>query len=139
MRSVTPIPYSEMASSSYLAPNPSDPSGRIPYRYSTSVDWRAYNKVTLEPVVIYRGPDQQFSDMSEADRCRWRITRGRGSQRTGQPLRTRQSARAEYAARAVDADGAVVNTPVLGHPVAVRCRRPGLKTGCRRFATVRDR
>src|SRR4051794_12976828 len=53
---VTPIPYSEMASSSYLAPNPSDPSGRIPYRYSTDVDWRSYNKVMLDPVVIYRGP-----------------------------------------------------------------------------------
>jgi len=36
--SVTPIPYSEVASSSYLAPNPSDPSGRVPYRYSTTVD-----------------------------------------------------------------------------------------------------
>ena len=67
--SVTPVAYSEVASSSYLAPNPSDPSGRIPYRYSTTVEWRSYNKVFIEPVVIYRGPDQQFGDMSEADKA----------------------------------------------------------------------
>jgi uncharacterized protein DUF3313 len=67
--SVTPVAYSEVASSSYLAPNPSDPSGRIPYRYSTTVEWRNYNKVLIEPVVIYRGPDQQFGDMSEADKA----------------------------------------------------------------------
>jgi hypothetical protein len=66
--SVAPVPYSEVASSSYLAPNPSDTSGRIPYRYSTTVDWRSYNKIIIEPIVIYRGPDQQFGDMSEADK-----------------------------------------------------------------------
>jgi len=67
--SVKPVPYSGIASSSYLAPNPSDESGRIPYRYATAADWRAYNKVVVEPVVIYRGPDQQFGDMSEADKA----------------------------------------------------------------------
>src|ERR1700722_2681470 len=65
--SVTPIPYAEVASSSYLAPNPSDASGHMPYRYSTAIDWRFYNKVVLEPVVICRGSDQQFGDMSEDD------------------------------------------------------------------------
>ena len=29
---VTPVAYSEVASSAYLAPNPSDSSGRMPYR-----------------------------------------------------------------------------------------------------------
>jgi hypothetical protein len=113
--SVTPIAYSEVASSSYLAPNPSDPSGRIPYRYSTSVDWRAYNKVMLEPVVIYRGADQQFGDMSEADKTalanymRTRFTKELGnrfalaSQRGPNTLRVR-----------LTLTGAVVNTPVLG-------------------------
>ncbi|MEH2469938.1 hypothetical protein V1281_000815 [Nitrobacteraceae bacterium AZCC 2161] len=66
--SVAPVPYSDVASSSYLAPNPSDTSGRIPYRYSTTVDWRSYNKIIIEPIVIYRGADQQFGDMSEADK-----------------------------------------------------------------------
>src|SRR3982074_950087 len=64
--SVAPLPYAEVASSSLLAPNPSDPSGRIPYRYATPADWRSYNKIIIEPIVIYRGPDQQFGEMSDA-------------------------------------------------------------------------
>jgi hypothetical protein len=67
--SVTPLPYAEVASSSYLAPNPSDASGRIPYRFSTAVDWRSYDKVIFDPVVIYRGPDQQFQDVSEESKA----------------------------------------------------------------------
>jgi hypothetical protein len=66
--SVTPVAYSGVASSSYLAPNPSDLSGHTPYRYAAAVDWRTYDKVLVEPVVIYRGPDQQFGDMSEEDK-----------------------------------------------------------------------
>ena len=46
-----------------------DASGRVPYRYSTQVDWRAYHKVILDPVVVYRGRDQQFGDMSDKDRA----------------------------------------------------------------------
>jgi uncharacterized protein DUF3313 len=113
--SVTPIPYSEVASSSYLAPNPSDPSGRVPYRYSANVDWRGYNKVMLEPVVIYRGPDQQFGDMSEADKTslanymRTRFSEklasrfAHASQRGPNTLRVR-----------LTLTGAAANTPVLG-------------------------
>lgn len=113
--SVTPIPYSEVASSSYLAPNPSDSSGRIPFRYATSVDWRAYNKVILDPVVIYRGPDQQFGELSGTDKTtlanymRTRFTKELGgrftltSQRGPNTLRVR-----------LTLTGAVENTPVLG-------------------------
>ena len=113
--SVTPVPYSEVASSSYLAPNPSDRSGRIPYRYSTDVDWRAYNKVMLDPVVIYRGPDQQFGELSGTDKAalanymRTRFAKELGSrfaiasQRGPNTLRVR-----------LTLTGAVANTPVLG-------------------------
>ncbi len=66
--SVAPVAYSELASSAYLVPNPSDSSGRMPYRYATAVDWRSYDKVMLDPVVIYRGRDHQFGDMSERDK-----------------------------------------------------------------------
>ena len=66
---VAPVPYSDMASSAYMAPDKSDASGRVPYRYSTPVDWRAYNKVILEPVVVYRGRDHQFGDMSDKDKA----------------------------------------------------------------------
>lgn len=113
--SIAPVPYSEVASSSYMTPNPSDTSGRVPYRYSTDTDWRAYNKVILDPVVIYRGPDQQFGDMSEqskaslarymqarfAEQLRSRFTivnqRGPGTLRVKLTL-----------------TGAVTNTPALG-------------------------
>jgi hypothetical protein len=112
---VTPVPYSEMASSAYMAPDTSDQSGRVPYRYSTSVDWRTYNKVILEPVVIYRGKDHQFGDMSDKDRAtlaaymqtsfadrlrsRFTLVNVRGPN----TLRVR-----------LTLTGAVANTPVLG-------------------------
>ena len=112
---VTPVPYAEMASSAYLAPDTSDQSGRVPYRYSTAVDWRAYNKVILDPVVIYRGKDHQFGDMSDKDkatlaaymqnsfagklRSRFTLVNARGLN----TLRVR-----------LTLTGAVANTPVLG-------------------------
>ena len=113
--SVTPVPYAEVASSSYLAPNPSDASGHMPYRYATAIDWRFYNKVLLEPVVIYRGSDQQFGDMSEDDkkslgiymqtRFAEKLSRRFAivNQRGPNTLRVR-----------LTLTGAVTNTPVLG-------------------------
>jgi hypothetical protein len=65
---ITPVAYSGLQSSSYLAPNPSDDDGRMPYRYAAPVDWRSYNSVILDPVVIYRGPDQQFDGVSDEDK-----------------------------------------------------------------------
>ena len=113
--SVAPVPYSEMASSAYMAPNRADASGRVPYRYSTPVDWRAYNKVILDPVVLYRGKDHQFGDMSDRDKAtlaaymqnsfaerlrgRFAMVRERGPN----TLRIR-----------LTLTGAVTNTPVLG-------------------------
>ncbi|MFB6447894.1 DUF3313 domain-containing protein [Bradyrhizobium tunisiense] len=113
--SVAPVPYSEMASSAYLAPDKSDASGRVPYRYSTPVDWRAYDKVILDPVVVYRGRDHRFGDMSDRDKAtlaaymqncfadrlrgRFALVRERGPS----TLRVR-----------LTLTGAVANTPVLG-------------------------
>lgn len=112
---VAPVPYSGMASSAYMAPDKSDASGRVPYRYSTPVDWRAYNRVILEPVVVYRGRDHQFGDMSDKDKAtlaaymqtrfaeglrgRFALVRERGPE----TLRIR-----------LTLTGAVANTPVLG-------------------------
>jgi uncharacterized protein DUF3313 len=113
--SVTPIPYSEVASSSYLAPNPSDASGRIPYRYSTAVDWRSYNKVMLEPIVIYRGADQQFGDMSEADKA---SLAGYMQTRFAETLRSRFTLTNQRGPNTLrlrlTLTGAALNTPVLG-------------------------
>ncbi|MGJ4945495.1 DUF3313 domain-containing protein [Bradyrhizobium sp. HKCCYLS1011] len=112
---VTPVAYSEVASSHYLAPNTSDSSGRVPYRYASSVDWRSYDKIMLDPVVIYRGRDHQFGDMSEQDKVklaaymRSRFLESLSTrfavvgQRQPNTLRVR-----------LTLTGAVTNTPVLG-------------------------
>lgn len=112
---VQPVAYSEVASSSYLAPNPSDNSGRMPYRYATQVDWRAYNKIMLEPVAIYRGADQQFGDMSEQDKA---ALAGYMQAKFAERLRSRFAVvnqRGPNTLRVrLTLTGAVANTPVLG-------------------------
>jgi hypothetical protein len=110
--SVAPLAYSEVASAPYLAP---DPSKRMPYRYASAVDWRSYDRLMLDPVVIYRGRDHQFGDLSEQDKAklaaymrsrfleslstRFKIVGNRGPN----TLRVR-----------LTLTGAVANTPVLG-------------------------
>ncbi|SFS14448.1 Protein of unknown function [Dyella sp. OK004] len=63
-----PVNYTGLESSPELQPNPSDSSGRVPYAYTTEVDWHRYDKVIVEPVTIYRGPDNQFEKVSEQDK-----------------------------------------------------------------------
>ncbi|WP_027521409.1 DUF3313 domain-containing protein [Bradyrhizobium sp. Ec3.3] len=113
--SVTPVPYSEMASSAYMAPDKSDTSGRVPYRYATQVDWRTYNKVILDPVVIYRGKDHQFGDMSDKDKA---TLAAYMQNRFADKLRSRfalVTARGPNTLRVrLTLTGAVANTPVLG-------------------------
>ncbi|MDN4984394.1 DUF3313 domain-containing protein [Bradyrhizobium arachidis] len=113
--SVAPVPYSEMASSAYMAPDKSDASGRVPYRYSTSVDWRGYRKVILEPVVIYRGRDHQFGGMSDKDKA---LLAAYMQSRFAERLRSRFSLVRERGPETLrirlTLTGAVTNTPVLG-------------------------
>ena len=113
--SVTPVPYSEMASSAYMAPDRSDTSGRVPYRYSTQVDWRAYDRAILDPVVIYRGRDHQFGDMSDKDKA---TLAAYMQNRFADRLRSRftlVNARGPNTLRVrLTLTGAVTNTPVLG-------------------------
>ncbi|SFI34173.1 Protein of unknown function [Collimonas sp. OK307] len=63
-----PNSYSGISSSSKLMPNQNNDTGRVPYSYSTSANWKKYNAIIIDPVVVYRGPDQQFGDMSEKDK-----------------------------------------------------------------------
>lgn len=63
-----PVAYRDIASSSLMRANPGDDTGRVPYSYSTRVDWSTYGKTIVDPVGIYRGPDHQFSDMTEKDK-----------------------------------------------------------------------
>ncbi len=67
--SMAPVPYSGIASSRQLVPNPDDDTGRMPYRYTTSVDWRTYDRIIIDPVVIYHGSDHQFEKMPEEDKA----------------------------------------------------------------------
>lgn len=65
---VKPVAYSGLPSSAYLKANANDDTGRIPYDYSSSVDWHAYSKVMVDPVAIYSGADNQFGSISDEDR-----------------------------------------------------------------------
>ena len=67
--SVEPIAYSGLPSTAHLQPNRQDDAKRIPFRYAPATDWRVYNRLTIEPVAIYRGSDHQFGDMAEADKA----------------------------------------------------------------------
>lgn len=62
--SEAPVAYQGLASSSYLAPNSADTTGRMPFRYRTQVNWESYHSVIVDPVTVYEGQDQQFGDLT---------------------------------------------------------------------------
>jgi len=64
-----PLPYVGVASSPQMRPTARD-GGKVPYEYRSVTDWRQYRSFVLDPVVIYRGPDQQFEDLGEEDKQR---------------------------------------------------------------------
>ncbi|WP_447790841.1 DUF3313 domain-containing protein [Pseudomonas farris] len=64
----SPSLYSDIDSTARLAPNTDDDSGRVPYIYKANVDWSKYATVILEPITVYQGPDNQFGDLTQADR-----------------------------------------------------------------------
>jgi hypothetical protein len=64
-----PTAYAELASAQHLTADPSDRSGRVPYRYNRGTDWKQYDKVIIDPVTIYRGQDNQFVKISEQDKA----------------------------------------------------------------------
>jgi hypothetical protein len=64
-----PNRYSGLDSSAQLRPNAGDDKDRVPYAYAApAADWRSYSSMIIEPVAIYTGADQQFEDISEADK-----------------------------------------------------------------------
>ena len=67
--SVTPVQYSGIASAPYLRPNPQDDAGRVPYRFAAQTDWQKYTKLIVDPVIVYRGADNQFGDVSDEDKA----------------------------------------------------------------------
>jgi hypothetical protein len=63
-----PHPYAGLASTPELRPNPADDGGHVPYRLPKTVDWGRYGAVIVDPVIVYRGADHQFEDLSEDDK-----------------------------------------------------------------------
>jgi hypothetical protein len=63
-----PVPYSGIASSSQLSPNQGNNANHVPYSYATTVDWRSYTNVIVDPVQIYAGQDSQFEKVSDSDK-----------------------------------------------------------------------
>jgi len=64
-----PTVYAGLTSAPQLQPNPEDRSGRVPYRFRSDVDWRRYNKIIVDPVIIYSGQDNQFVKITEQDKA----------------------------------------------------------------------
>ncbi|CAM5761226.1 lipoprotein [Labrys miyagiensis] len=63
--SPNPVAYKGLASSQYMTANPPVTGGRVIDVYSKPIDWRAYDKVIIAPVVVYHGPDNQFGNLPE--------------------------------------------------------------------------
>jgi len=66
--STQPVAYTGLASAAQLRPNADDKSGHTPYRTAAQTDWHKYASAVVAPVVVYRGPDAQFEDTSDADK-----------------------------------------------------------------------
>lgn len=66
--STSPIKYSGIETTSRMTPNTNDDSDRIPFRYTTPVDWSKYRSIIIDPVEIYSGSDAQFNDLPQEDR-----------------------------------------------------------------------
>lgn len=64
-----PTVYAGIASAQHLKADPSDKTGRIPYRYNSGANWKQYDKVIIDPVTVYRGQDNQFVKISEQDKA----------------------------------------------------------------------
>jgi hypothetical protein len=67
--SVQPVAYQDIASSSQMQRNRDDDSVKVPYRYTSPVTWSRYTQVIVDPVVVYRGSDNQFGDMKDDDKA----------------------------------------------------------------------
>lgn len=109
-----PVAYSGIASSAQLAPNPGDRTGRIPFRYSTPVNWRSYSRVIIEPVAIYRGADHQFGEMTEGEKMELaRYVQTRFAQALGQRFGLTTDPRPGTLRIRLTLTGAATNTPLL--------------------------
>jgi hypothetical protein len=68
--SVQPLPYTGIQSSAQLRVNAQADEKHIPYDYRSGADLREYSVFNVDPVVIYRGDDNQFEkNITEEDKA----------------------------------------------------------------------
>jgi hypothetical protein len=112
--STQPMPYSGIASSSRLKASAHDDSGRIPYEYKSDADLGRYATFSVDPVVIYRGGDNQFEDVSEQDKTELAdYMKARFTEKLAGLSRSGGSAAAQALRIRLTLTGAKENTPVL--------------------------
>ncbi|WP_413735965.1 DUF3313 domain-containing protein [Sodalis sp. RH21] len=110
-----PVNYSGITSSPQLRPNADDRTGRVPYSYSAGADWKKYASVIVEPVAIYQGADNQFDDISNADRSTLaNYMENHVKQSLGQRFRIVETPAADTLRIKLTLTGAETTTPVLG-------------------------
>jgi hypothetical protein len=109
-----PVAYSGLASASRLAPNRADDARTNPYRYGETVSWRNYDKIIIDPVTIYRGPDQQFGDLSEQDKADLaRVMKEQFTRQLSKRFTLVNTPGPNTLRLALTLTGAATNTPVL--------------------------
>ena len=112
--SADPVAYSGLSSASHLVPNRQEDSAQIPYRYATSVNWRTYNRIIIDQVSIYSGPDQQFGDLSDADKVELvTYMRSRFTERLSRRFTRTTEPGPNTLRLKLTLTGAATNTPVL--------------------------
>jgi len=110
-----PVAYSGIASAPLLTHNLNDESGRVPYSYTPVVDWEKYHAVILEPVVVYRGSDQQFGELSEVDKNTLaQYMQSQFSEKLATRFTLSNTVTPATLRVRITLTGAVTNTPVLG-------------------------
>jgi hypothetical protein len=109
-----PLPYSGIASSGQLHASTHDETGHIPYEYRSGADLRRYASVSVDPVVIYRGSDSQFEDVSEQDKLELaRYMQATFSDKLAAAAKNGAAPRADALRIRLTLTGARENTPVL--------------------------
>jgi len=113
--STKPTAYSGLDSAPLLTANQHDDTSRVPYSYTPPVNWNTFTAVILEPVVIYRGPDQQFGALAEADKASLAsYMQNQFSQKLATRFTFNNTVTPHTLRVRITLTGAVTNTPVLG-------------------------
>ncbi len=110
-----PVKYTGLESSGVMRADSENVSGRVPYSYNSHVNWQRYNSILFDRVSIYRGADQQFGDLSDADKAELAAYMQEQFEEKARASFQIASKRAPGTLRVrLTLTGAKANTPVLG-------------------------